>query len=96
MCSVTVINTCMTHNAHLCTQPCLPHPPRFCDYQIKRSGGAAPDAAGLLAMGGEGDGEGGARGLLQSKLAALQVRTYQQSCFKQLGWCLSVVVTDLS
>lgn len=49
--------------------------PRFCDYQIKRGGGAASDAADLLAGlgGGEGDGEGGARGLLQSKLAALQV-----------------------
>jgi hypothetical protein len=45
---------------------------RFCDYQIKRGGGAAPDASDLLALGGEGEG-GAARGLLQSKLAALQV-----------------------
>ncbi|KAI8465561.1 MAG: hypothetical protein J3K34DRAFT_525289 [Monoraphidium minutum] len=53
---------------------------RFCDYQIKRGGGTAPDAAALLALGGgaEGDGEGGARGLLQSKLAALQAEAQVQ------------------
>jgi signal recognition particle subunit SRP68 len=46
---------------------------RFCEYQLKRSGGAAPEASDLAALGGEGEGEGGARGLLASKLAALQV-----------------------
>ena len=48
--------------------------PRFCEYQIKRGGGAAADTADLLALGGEG----GAQGVLQSKLAALQAEAQVQ------------------
>ncbi|GBF97795.1 signal recognition particle subunit [Raphidocelis subcapitata] len=51
---------------------------RFCEYQLKRSGGAAPEAPDLAALGGDAEGEGGARGLLASKLAALQAEAQVQ------------------
>lgn len=59
---------------------------RYCNYQISRKGGAAPDPAALLALGGGAGGPG--LDILQSKLASLaaEAQAQQAAATSSLSW----------
>lgn len=59
---------------------------RYCNYQISRKGGAAPDPATLLALGGGAGGPG--LDILQSKLASLaaEAQAQQAAATSSLSW----------